>query len=472
MRRIIAAILSIGLIVVSFSGCSNADNSVDSAVNIDEKISESEETKEIENTVKTGPVKEETEDVEEPKREIDKSAILTEYDKIKTDLGKYYCIWDSPKYEIPLLLTTDYCVTGEDAMIFGLGTAYECKVYFADPNNGLTVEEIGNLESPSTSYPLAGSDDGLFTAFHHYVHQYIPDYEEGKLILWYGFEDDVVSDAKEHDGFSLKIKDGRLEEVEKLDEEDEEKAYDTYRSAEVFSFKRTSGLTDPFEYYNLSKQYELEEELFACALNLVADGKYREFEGDIGDVLSEYKGIDIDGDGEPDTIERVLAENAEYTYLFSFSNGNTLQTDTFTASPNEGEIIELKDMDGDCKDEVLVTHYTDGTGGPSAWDVYLYYCEDDKWSEITIKDEHIQIRDVADACGFTIGSDEEPKLAGVELTDDGIAMLVDYGAKMGPEQTFNLDVALLGYGKGELYLADHSSELVSKYWPRNADGTY
>lgn len=475
MRRVLATILSIGFIIISFTGCSGTNSSVDFAVNMDEDITESKEAKEIEETVEMETVNEDAEDAEESKKEIDKSAILATYDSVKANLGKYYCIWDSPKFEIPLLLITDYCVTGEDAEMLGfgsLGSAYDCKVYLANPDKELKVEEIGNLEAPSTSYPLAGSDDGLFTAFHHFVHQYIPDYEEGKLILWYGFEDDVVNEATEHDGF-LKINDGKMEDLEVLDEGDEEKAYDIYRSAEVLSFKRTSGLTDPFEVYNFSKEYELEEEMFTCALNLVEDGKYHDFEGDIGDVFGEYKDIDIDGDGESDTIERILAENAGYAYLFSFSNGNTLQTHTFSALPNEGEIIELRDMDGDCRDEILVTHYTDSTGGPLAWDVYLYYCDNEnKWNEITIKDEHIQIQDMADACGFTIGSDEEPNLVGVELTNDGIAMLVDYGAKIGPDQTFNLDVFLFDYEKGKLSLSKHSSELVSKYWPRNADGRY
>lgn len=234
-----------------------------------------------------------------------------------------------------------------------------------------------------------------------------------------------------------------------------------------------NGLTAPFEIYELSKKYELEEELLNCCLNLIEDGRYYDFEGDIGEVLSVYKKIDIDGDGKTDTIERVLNGNGGNSYLFSFSDGTTFQTHTFTAYPNEGEIIELKDMDGDCRDEVLVTHYTGGTGGPSAWDVYMYYRNDEgKWEELTIANEYIQIQDIADVYGFEPGSDMEPRLTGVELTGDGIAILIDRGTKVGADQTFDPDVFLFEYEKGKLSLSNHSSELLSTYWPNNADGEY
>ncbi|MCR5106978.1 MAG: hypothetical protein K6B28_02340 [Lachnospiraceae bacterium] len=465
MRRTVVTFLSIGLVIFGISGCSNAGNNFDVTANITEESTESGETKEAEE-IET--VKEDTAE-EASKTEIDKSAVLDAYDKTKADLGKYYYVWDSPKFEIPLLLITDYCVIGEDAELFGHGSAYDCKVYFADPNKGMKVIEIGNMKALSTAYPLAGSDDGLFAASDHNVFQYIPDYKEGKLILWYGFEDNVINTVMEHTGY-LKITDGNMEDVEKVDQT---QAYDSYYSAEVFSFERTSDVSEPYEFYNLSKEYELEREMYLYAVNLVENGKYRDFEGDIGNILSEYKDIDIDGDGETDTIERFENTNSEYAYSFSFSNGNTLKTPTFSDSPNEGEIIELKDMDGDYKDEILITHYTDGTGGPVAWDVYLYYCNDKNiWEEITIKDEHIQIQDIADVCDFTIGSDYEPMLVSVELTDDGIAMLIDYGSKLGANQIFDLDVFLFDYKNGKLSLSEHSSELVGKYWPKNVEGTY
>ena len=458
MRRMAISLLLTGLMIAVIAGCSNENNSSDATVGIT-----ANETEKIDDN------KEATRNIKDDSEiEVDKSAILDAYDRAKADLGKYYYVWDSPKFEIPLLLITDYCVTGEDAEIFGLGAAYDCKVYFADPNKELMMVEIGDMEADSTSYPLAGSDDGLFAANDHYVYQFIPDYNADKLVLWYGFEDDIVNILKEHTGF-LKIKDGEVEDVENVETA---QAYDAYYSAEVFSFERTSETAAPFELFNLSKEYEIESLIYEYAVNLTENGKYCNFEGDIGDVLGEYKDIDIDGDGKTDTIERVAKENGEYAYLFSFSNGNKLQSNAFTALPNEGEIIELKDMDGDCKDEILVTHYTDGTGGPEAWNVYLYYYnyEEGKWDSIVIKDEFIQMQEIASECGFTIGSYEEPKLVSVELTEDGLAMLIDYDMKNGAGQTFDLDVFLFGYDKGDFALIKHSPELVSSYWSKNTRG--
>ena len=467
MKRVIVTLLLMGLICVSLTSCSNDSNMKD-AVNMTDEINEA---KEISITEKIEEDKIQTEnDAGEQRIEIDKQAILDVYENTKADLGQYYYIWDSPKFEIPLLLITDDCVTGEDAKIFGLGSAYNCTVYFADPKDELSVVKIGSMESPSTVYPLACSDDGLFSAFHHYVYQYIPDYEEDKLVLWYGFEDETINNVVEHTKY-LEIIDGKMKDVENIDTE---QAYATYRAAEVCSFKTTRDQTEPFEIYNLSREFNLEREMNTYCLNLVNDGMYLDFEGDIGDVLSEYKNIDIDGDGKTDKIERFKINEGQggKTYLLSFSNGSTLHTKAFSSDPDEGEVIELKDLNGDHIDEILFTHYTFSTGGPITWDVYLYYWSDEgKWKSITITDKNNYnlIQDIGDE---SVLGESYIKSPGVELTDEGLAVLVDYGMKDGPKQTFDLDVFLFDFENGNLSLAEHSAELVKKYWPKNVDGTY
>ncbi len=232
--------------------------------------------------------------------------------------------------------------------------------------------------------------------------------------------------------------------------------------------------TEPIEIYNLSREFSIEDEMYTYCLSFVEDEMYYDFEGDIGDVLSEYKDIDIDGDGKADKIERFKANEdyGGYTYLLSFSNGSTLHTKTFSSSPNEGEVIELKDLNGDHIDEILFTHYTYGTGGPTTWDVYLYYWSDKgKWESITITDDnnHNLVQDLGDE---SVPGESFIHSPGVELTDDGLAVLVDYGMKDGPQQTFDLDVFLFNFENGNLSLAEHSADLVEKYWPKNVDGIY
>ena len=50
------------------------------------------------------------------------------------------------------------------------------------------------------------------------------------------------------------------------------------------------------------------------AITLVGNGKYSDYEGDIGDIIPEYKGRDLDGDGAPDVIRH---EGKHYIIAFS-----------------------------------------------------------------------------------------------------------------------------------------------------------
>ncbi len=177
-----------------------------------------------------------TDDSKDAGANVSKKDIMELYEKKCSELGKFYYIWDSPKYEIPLLLVTDNAVEGEDAEIFRLGSAYDCTVYYADPQN-TELSKMGEIMSDSTVYPIAGADDGLFCAGNHSVYQYIPDFKSGKLVLWYGFEDSIINNVSEHRE-ELEITEGEMKDVEKADAE---KAYDAYHSATALSFSPTDG---------------------------------------------------------------------------------------------------------------------------------------------------------------------------------------------------------------------------------------
>ena len=218
----IVIILSLSLL---FGGCSFT-NSEEKYHDIEVEISGKEEQD------KANPESNKEINISEEGRQ----GVLEAYEEKKSDLGKYYYIWDSSKYEIPLLLITDYIVTDtEDVEIFGMGTASECRVYYSDPDNEFEIKEMGKLDALSTSYPVACSDEGLFVANDHFVYQFVPDYKNCTLTLWRGFEDDVVNIAKEHEGW-VEFVDG---EVVGSDDVDTDMYFNMYHSAIAVSFGDT-----------------------------------------------------------------------------------------------------------------------------------------------------------------------------------------------------------------------------------------
>lgn len=234
--------------------------------------------------------------------------------------------------------------------------------------------------------------------------------------------------------------------------------------------KEAAGSVAPDTFCFLSKDNDPYEIPALYSVNMAQDGKYSDLEGDIGDVLPQYKGVDLDGDGKADIIERSKGSGKYgegYGYRIVFGDGNLLETGVFMANPNEGEVIEFCDLDGNGKDEILFTHYTDSTGGFIAWDVYLYYLSDKgSWECIAIEDEGIRLKEVADALGIAEGDEGGVMLRSVELADDCVALLVDHGMKSGPAQYQDYDAVSLKYQNGDLKLAEHSADIVTKYWPK------
>lgn len=78
------------------------------------------------------------------------------------------------------------------------------------------------------------------------------------------------------------------------------------------------------ELCDIFREMSVEEAAMKYAITLVDGGKYADHEGDIGDVISEYKNRDIDGDGRTDVIRR-----EGYHYIIEFSDGEMYKYDRF-----------------------------------------------------------------------------------------------------------------------------------------------
>ena len=170
-------------------------------------------------------------------------------------------------------------------------------------------------------------------------------------------------------------------------------------------------------------------------------------------------------------------------YVIEFSSGESITTDDYSSSPNEGEIIEFADLgDRNC-DEILITHYTDGTGGPVAWDTSIYSNAAGQWKCYSIidKDSIINSKELQQKVSEKTGKPYDGycvNVAGVEL-GNGIYLLIDYGEKMGSMQIFDYEVATLWMDfrpdhievYDEFELLDLSNEHMSDIWLQEEYGT-
>ncbi|MBO4899574.1 MAG: hypothetical protein J5509_04725 [Lachnospiraceae bacterium] len=193
------------------------------------------------------------------------------------------------------------------------------------------------------------------------------------------------------------------------------------------------------EFYGIFSDMTIEEAASKYAITLVDDGKYADYEGDIGDVIPEYKGKDFDGDGKPDVIKREGQH-----YVIEFSNGDTIKTGDFSSSPNEGEIIEFEDLACKNSAEILIAHYTFGTGGPFVWDTAIYSNATGEWKAYPLIDKHCYInsKDLRDYIEERTGKPYEPgcvRVAAADMND----LLIDFGTKDGAEQTLDYEHAYM-----------------------------
>ncbi len=192
----------------------------------------------------------------------------------------------------------------------------------------------------------------------------------------------------------------------------------------------------------LAKEMTVDEIMENYAISLVEGGKYRDYEGDIGDVIPAYKNVDLNGDEKPDVIMREGKH-----YVIEFSDGNELRTGDYSSAPNEGEVIEFADLGWRNTDEILITHYTSGTAGPTAWDTAIYSNADGSWKEYPVvdKDSVINSKELQEQIAERTGKPYEAssvRVAGVEL-GDAVTLLLDFGAKEGADQSFDHEAATL-----------------------------
>lgn len=188
-----------------------------------------------------------------------------------------------------------------------------------------------------------------------------------------------------------------------------------------------------------TSQMCIEDAVTKYAITLVDGGKYHDYEGDIGDVIPEYKDKDLDGDHKPDVIKREGQH-----YVFELSRKGTFKTDDYSSSPNEGEVIQFEDLGCRNFDEIEVVHYTFGTGGPMVWDTAVYSYQDGEWRKFPVIDEDGVINSTQ-LQGLIAKETGKPYEAGsVRVADVHMQyLLLDFGRKDGADQTYDYRTSYL-----------------------------
>ncbi len=218
----------------------------------------------------------------------------------------------------------------------------------------------------------------------------------------------------------------------------------------------------------------IEDALEKYSITLFDGGKYHDYEGDIGDVIPEYKDRDLDGDHKPDVIRREGQH-----YVFELTRKGTFSTDDYSSSPNEGEVIQFSDMGCRNFDEIEVVHYTIGTGGPAAWDTTVYSWQDGKWRAFTVIDKDGVINS-SQLQGLVAKETGRPYEAGsVRVVDVKMSfLLLDLGSKDGPSQTVDYRTAYLHMNFFPQYLIEGDYDCSSldadmalvRTWPFDVPG--
>ena len=203
------------------------------------------------------------------------------------------------------------------------------------------------------------------------------------------------------------------------------------------------------QFNGIFRNLTIEEAAEKYAITLVDGGKYAGYEGDIGDIIPEYKDIDLDGDRKTDVIRREGAH-----YVIECTSAGSFETHDFSTSPNEGEIIEFEDTVCRNIDEILVAHYTFGTGGPVVWDTSVYSYQKGKWNEYPLIDDNgINSKDLQIYIAKRTGANYEPgavRVAAADMT----TLLLDFGHKDGPDQTYDYEAEYLFWS----FSPDHVNE--------------
>ncbi|MCR5773649.1 MAG: hypothetical protein K6G42_01060 [Lachnospiraceae bacterium] len=218
----------------------------------------------------------------------------------------------------------------------------------------------------------------------------------------------------------------------------------------------------------------LEDAVEKYSITLFDGGKYHDYEGDIGDVIPEYKDRDLDGDHKPDVIRREGSH-----YVFELTRKGTFKTDDYSVSPNEGEVIQFKDLGCRNFDEIEVVHYTFGTGGTGVSDTVVYSWQDGEWRAFPVidKDGVVNSSELKRLIAKETG---KPYEAGsVRVADIHMqSLLLDLGSKDGPSQTTDYRTAYLNMNFFPQYLVEgdygcyeiDSDSALIREWPYEVTG--
>ncbi len=218
----------------------------------------------------------------------------------------------------------------------------------------------------------------------------------------------------------------------------------------------------------------IEDAVEKYAITLFDGGRYHDYEGDIGDVIPEYKGRDLDGDHKPDVIKREGCH-----YVFELSRKGTFSTDDYSASPNEGEVIQFQDLGCRNFDEIEVVHYTFGTGGPTVWDTTVYSWQDGEWRDFPVIDKESVINSSELQKLITEETGKPYEAGSVRVADVRMqTLLLDLGSKDGPSQTFDYRTAYLRMNFFPEYLVEGDYECsgldvdmsLLRNWPYDVTG--
>ena len=226
----------------------------------------------------------------------------------------------------------------------------------------------------------------------------------------------------------------------------------------------------------LTMKYSIGDMLDSYAVNMIENGKYADYQGDIGEIVEAYKNVDLNGDGRSDRIIR-----SGKGYSFEFSDGTGFKTDDHSASPNEGEIIEFIDLNEDNIDEILIAHYTFGTGGPVIWDTAIYSYVDGDWKAFPIIDREGKVYsfELTEYISERTGKpyeDGSVRFASVSIDEagNGIDLLVDFGYKDGPSQVYDYEDCVLFSNFDPDFsnytLLSHGADEIINIWPLEISG--
>ncbi len=188
-----------------------------------------------------------------------------------------------------------------------------------------------------------------------------------------------------------------------------------------------------------TSQMCIEDAVPKYAITLFDGGQYHDYEGDIGEIIPQYKDKDLDGDHKPDVIKREGQH-----YVFELTRKGTFKTDDYSSSPNEGEVIQFEDLACRNFDEIEIVHYTFGTGGPSVWDTSIYSWQDGEWRKFPVidKDGVINSTQLQELIAKETGKPYEP--GSVRVADVHMQyVLLDLGSKDGASQTFDYRTSYL-----------------------------